>query len=328
MNVGEECIDEDSLRRARIIASRLKKGKDKEMKQVIESFDCPASKYPKKEQAMMGIYDRARDYIMKQKIEPKFVFAHPEILKKYPQTSMYYRGISTLPLKRAQKIVPSIKKWEDGKSRNNNFGDCLRISCLYNATISAIVMDSTDWTLENGYRNILATLGIAEDGKIRNLIGSRGENLVRGLIFKWFKEEESVKITTVEKDKEYKLEGNNRIVTMKFSSEPDVSFEMNDRIIATIEIKSGTDPAGALERLGAIKKSFEETPTHSKNFAVLGVITREMENRMQDMHIEDHFVLKNIESDPANFLNEVFHHALRLTSTEIDRTMAMRCLAK
>ena len=189
-------------------------------------------------------------------------------------------------------------------------------------------MDSTDWTLDNGYRNILATLGITEDGKIRNLIGSKGESLVRDLIFRWFEEEESVKMSTVEKDREYGLEGNNRTVVMKFSSEPDVSFEMNGRIIATIEIKSGTDPAGALERLGAIKKSFEETPTHSKNFAVLGVITREMEDRMQDMHVEDHFILKNIKSDPTGFLNEVFHHALRLTSMEIDRTVAMRCLTK
>lgn len=113
---------------------------------------------------------------------------------------------------------------------------------------------------------------------------------------------------------------------MKFSSEPDVSFEVDDRIISTIEIKAGTDPAGALERFGAIEKSFRETPAHSKNFVVLGVITPEMENRMRDIHIENHFMLKAIESDPANFLDEVFHHALRLTNAEIDRAVAKRCL--
>ncbi len=35
---------------------------------------------------------------------------------------------------------------------------------------------------------------------------------------------------------------------------------------------------------------------------------------MWDIHIENHFMLKDIESDPANFLDKVFHHALRLTT--------------
>lgn len=62
-------------------------------------------------------------------------------------------------------------------------------------------MDSTDWTLEDGYRNILATLGITEDGKIRTLIGRRGEDRIRELIVRWFGEEESVKMTKVVKSK-------------------------------------------------------------------------------------------------------------------------------
>lgn len=113
------------------------------------------------------------------------------------------------------------------------------------------------------------------------------------------------------------LEGNGRRIVMKFSSEPDISFEIDAKIVATIEIKSGTDPAGALERLGAIKKSFEQTPTNSKNFAILGVVTDEMKNRMQDMRMEDHFILGAVTTDPTNLLNEVFHHALRLTSRQV-----------
>ena len=328
MKVDEHCIDEGSLRRARLIASHIKKGKDREMREIIKSFECPASNYRPKDYPRMGIHTSAWDYVINQKIEPKFVFAHPDILEKYPQTSLYYRGMSTLSLKRARKIITSIKNWEDGKSRNNDYDDCVRISCLYNATVSSIIMDSTDWTLENGYRNILATLGITEDGKIRTVIGHQGEYLIKDLILKWFEEEESVEVKTTRKDKEYSLNGNNRTVVMKFSAEPDVSFELNDKVVATIEIKAGTDPAGALERLGAIKKSFEETPPHSKNFAVLGVVTNEMKNRMQDMHMENYFILDDLESNPADFLNEIFHHALRLTNIEIDSEMAMKCLAK
>ena len=48
---------------------------------------------------------------------------------------------------------------------------------------------------------------------------------------------------------------------------------MKRSLIATIEIKGGKDPAGALERLGAIQKSFEETPPGCENMLIAGVIT-------------------------------------------------------
>ena len=42
------------------------------------------------------------------------------------------------------------------------------------------------------------------------------------------------------------------------SSEPDIPLINTDgSTIAVIEIKGGTDPAGALEQYGATKKSFE-----------------------------------------------------------------------
>lgn len=80
------------------------------MKRLIEGFDCPASRYTRREQPVMGIYDKAWDHIIRQGIEPKFVFAHPDILEKYPQTSLHYRGMPTLSFKRAQKVVASVKK--------------------------------------------------------------------------------------------------------------------------------------------------------------------------------------------------------------------------
>jgi len=49
-----------------------------------------------------------------------------------------------------------------------------------------------------------------------------------------------------------------------FGSEPDISIlnpeeeEPRDLLIGAIEVKCGLDPAGALERYGAAKKSFED----------------------------------------------------------------------
>ena len=84
-----------------------------------------------------------------------------------------------------------------------------------------------------------------------------------------------------------------------------------------IEIKGGKDPAGALERLGAVKKTFDEAPVDCKNFLVAGVVTTTMRERLEEMRIEDDFDIESLLHDDrawARFLNEVFHHALRLTA--------------
>ena len=68
-------------------------------------------------------------------------------------------------------------------------------------------------------------------------------------------------------------------IVMVFSSEPDVAFLRGELLEATIEIKGGIDPAGALERLGAAEKSAQAAigvNTRCKNFLVAGVITAEM----------------------------------------------------
>ena len=82
-----------------------------------------------------------------------------------------------------------------------------------------------------------------------------------------------------------------------------------------MEIKSGTDPAGALERLGAIQKSFEQTPPRSLNFAVLGVVTPEMRRRLDGMNVARDFLLYQILNDDKawdDFIRELFHHTLRI----------------
>ncbi len=106
----------------------------------------------------------------------------------------------------------------------------------------------------------------------------------------------------------------------EYASEPDIRFEeaMPDgswKEIATIEVKGGTDPAGALERLGAVKKSFDRTSARTKNFLIAGVVTKEMRNQLNNMHIEKVFLLAeilHIEREWAKFINEIFHHTLRL----------------
>jgi hypothetical protein len=69
-----------------------------------------------------------------------------------------------------------------------------------------------------------------------------------------------------------------------FASEPDISLlDQDGRTIGVIEVKGGADPAGALERYGAAKKSFEATRRSSPAAATILVascITSEVRARI------------------------------------------------
>ena len=186
----------------------------------------------------------------------------------------------------------------------------LKVARLYNAVISSVIEGSTDWALENGYRNIIATMGIRLDGMYRNRIGRLAEDLIKGRILEWV-QKQSLLIST-EGDRVYRLKDG---VVMTYGSEPDIKFEKERRLIATVEIKGGKDPAGALERLGAMRKSFAETPPGCVNFLVAGVVTPEMKSRLDDIGTVEVFRLDDLSknTDAWNwFMLEIFHYAVRI----------------
>jgi hypothetical protein len=108
-------------------------------------------------------------------------------------------------------------------------------------------------------------------------------------------------------------------ISMRFSSEPNISFIKNDVLRATVEIKGGIDPAGALERYGAAIKSFEHAirqSGHCRNFYLGGVLTKELSRRIKDDRLVDKTYsiidLLQDESVRNEFLDELFHHTLRI----------------
>ena len=112
--------------------------------------------------------------------------------------------------------------------------------------------------------------------------------------------------------------------SMRYGSEPDIEFSRvvneESEVVATIEIKGGKDPAGALERLGAIQKSFEATPPNCVNILIAGVVTDEMGERLTRMGIGKVFLLDDVVNDGKSweeFLDEVFHYTVRITATRI-----------
>ena len=267
------------------------------------------------------ISEHAWEYIRASAVDPKLVFAHPVLLRAYPQVSQYYRGIALLPQKRVADIVGSVVAWEQGTRKTPiNEVRSKDVARLYNAVISSIIEGTTNWTLENGYRNIVANMGIGLDGIFRNIIGRDAEDLIRTRIRNWLTRQHLI-VQQNDEATEFLLP---RGYSMRYGSEPDVLFRQdsngNMQVVATIEIKGGKDSAGALERLGAVQKSFEDTPPNCVNMLVAGVVTTEMRSRLERMGVGRVFLLDDLAHDGKNwigFLNEVFHYTVRITDTTI-----------
>ena len=307
--VEREARLEEARQRALIISEHIRGRSDLEARRTIGNFTEPLEFESRL--ADLAIAPEAWGHIVNAGIDPRLVFAHPK-------TSLHYRGIATLSLKRVQSMAGQVKSWEDGTLRRPPApARCLEVARTYNAVISVIITGADGWTLENGYRNILATIGITEDGALRNIVGQEGEAAVKDRIAEWLAANAAI---TAQVDGAITLLGGDGNLRMIYGSEPDISFERRTangewQIIATVEVKSGTDSAGALERLGAIQKSFAETPARSKNFAVLGVVTPEMRRRLDEMNVARDFSLYRIlnEEDAwRDFIGEIFHHTLRI----------------
>ena len=307
----------DALIRSTLMSERIRQRTDQALSKLVQSFDARLDFCPIDE---LMISDQAWELVVDSGFDPKLVFAHPKLLQKHPKTSQYYRGIALLPQKRVADIAVPVSSWEDGTRKSPIRDDqSLSVARLYNAVISSIIEGTTNWTLENGYRNVIANMGIGLDGTFRNIIGQDAEKLVKTRIRNWLNSKRLI----IEEDAgtHFKLPRGYR---MRFGSEPDVLFqyrtERQSEDVATIEIKGGKDPAGALERLGAMQKSFEATPPNCVNFLVVGVVTEEMRSRLKAMGVVKVFLLDEVAHDGepwTRFLNEVFHYTVRITDSVV-----------
>lgn len=239
-----------------------------------------------------------------------------------PLTSFYYRGLAGLSIKAAKDYFGAVENLESGSTRTKlGIGKAKIMAQTYNTFICSIIKNSTEWTLEDGKRTIIATLGITLDGVMRNKIGEIAEDRIKHLLVEWLVDHDLIVKPKVSKTR---IQISNRYllskgIAMTFGSEPDVSFAGGDTLLAVLEIKGGIDPAGALERYGAARKSFEHAMRVSpkcKNFYLGGVFTTELNRRMNnDRLVERSFNIIDILQQSqarAEFFLEVFHHTLRL----------------
>ncbi|MXY90544.1 MAG: XcyI family restriction endonuclease [Gammaproteobacteria bacterium] len=300
---------DDAISRSKFLSELIGRREDEELRNWIEDYSSEL-KYRPLEQFMIS--EKAWEQVKEISVKPQLVFAHPILLQQNPKVSKYYRGISLLSQKQVKDLATSVSDWEKGvQSKAVTNENALKVARLYNSIVSSIIEGHTGWTLDNGYRNIIATMGISLDGTFRNMIGQSAEKEIKDRIRDWVEMRELVLAKT---RKPLKFELNNGI-TMRYGSEPDIEFSREGTVIVTIEIKGGKDRAGALERLGAMQKSFSETPSGCVNFLIAGVVTPEMKVRLDQIGTVKVYLFDEISLDEKKwneFIQELFHYTLRL----------------
>ncbi len=300
--------------RSILLAHRISLRTDEDVRRLVNGYNEELDFDPLEDYM---ISQGAWDHVLGSGYAPQQVFAHPHLLMALPQTSEYYRNMAMLPRKRVSDLAVGVERWESlGTAASVTSDRALRVAKLYNAVNCSIIEGRTDWTLDNGYRNMIANMGIGLDGTMRNLIGQDADAMVKGRMLDWLRSRNLIECGDPFESHAVLTDG----YTMHYGSEPDIEFRREDNMVASIEIKGGRDPAGALERLGAAIKSFNNTPSNCVNFLVAGVITSTMRHRLAEIGTFRVFKLDEVIEDGDGwyrFLNELFHHTVRITDTTI-----------
>lgn|GEM_PF-1109910 len=308
------------LLRSTLIVSSLQKRNDLRAQCDIQEYAEELDWEPLSEHEILP---EAWKHVEDLHLPPRLVFCHWRILSASPSTSLYYRGLSGLSRKLASKYSgASIDAAEKGTSRQLAEDRARRIACVYNRFVCSVIEGCNGWTMDDGHRTIVATLGITLDGSMRNRIGTIAEDRIRRLVLAWLLNQNAIVSPDISDVNVVPLPHQFVLATgieMSFASEPDISFLRDGELLAVVEIKGGTDPAGALERYGAATKSFQHAIASSarcRNFYLSAVITPELARRIEtDRLVEHTFSIVKILDDPHTrnyFFTELFHHTLRL----------------
>lgn len=288
-----------------------------------------------------AISDSAWEVLERNGIDPMLIFMHPKIIQLNPANLKYYRSVAMISQKglKALSGVSNVEKIEAGKVEAGALSSktVQSLVSVINEILSLVVTLATDINRNEIQGMMYATAGTNIDGSWRNSIGAEGERVIRSIILREVLahgevssiiDRQNKPISIADLDSAQILEEIDSIkivnlvngYSLLFSSEPDVSmYDAAGAIVGVIEIKAGLDPAGALERLGAMLKSFENTLEEYPNAVtvlVASCITDEVEARLgASMSVRLKYITTEITSSESNqrkFANRI-RKILKLT---------------
>lgn len=270
-----------------------------------------------------NISEDAWDILQECGISPALVFIHPKVLKINPSFLKYYRSVAMLPQKGLTIIskVANLDAIEKGKVDSGRIKSesITKLTKAINEVLSVVVTFATGLNEKKLEGMMYSTAGTNIDGSWRNQIGAEGERVIRAIILNGLqhynevtsfidKANNTVEISSEEAKKFIQDVDLVKAINLSngysvyFSSEPDVTmYNPQGDIVGIIEIKAGLDPAGALERLGAMFKSFENTLAEypeAVTILVASCITKEVANRLNvSMVVRQKYITTDITSN-------------------------------
>jgi len=253
------------------------------------------------ERKVIGISDEAWGIVKENNLQPSQIFVHPTFLRTYPGYLKYYRCLAMLPQKGLKKLVgvTNLKGIEEQDKDIPETKIILLVKTL-NEFISS-VLSINGWYKEECLKAMVySTAGTTIDGSWRNKIGEEGERVVKEILVKSLLKNSEVSYFISKDDdrvetKHFDLSGNidklktiilRNSYSIVFRSEPDGTIlSPSGEVVGGIEVKAGIDPAAALERLGAMFKSFEnikQTYPKAQTVLVASCLTTEVEARIRE----------------------------------------------
>jgi hypothetical protein len=323
----QEALKSQYVLRSLFLHRKLREKSFQELIAKVEVLDASALQW---DLAQLHISKTAFDYISKTRIKPTKVFCHPNVLIQDQRLATYYRGLSGISQKGISKLSVNTAPLEEGRVKVLMFERALKISQGLNRIISTIIDGDINYSLEDARRLLLAAIGITFDGSWRNEVGETATRQVQEMLLKFiaakklFKGKKSLEADIV----------NSRItpapVLLKndwqliFSTDPDVGiYDKKSQLKVAIEVKGGIDDAGALERYGAARKSFDKARRENVRCTTIylaSCVTQAVQERIeQDGLVSQIWNLTNIlldEQERQKFLKELFKYQVRLDYKE------------
>ncbi len=299
-----EAMQADYLLRSTFFYRKIHELGFLEFVQEVEKLAVIAETYNWDERGNWGISFSSWEYITQSNLKPVSVFAHPRVLIEQPRLIAYYRSVAALSQKAVKNMtLGSLEAYEKSQNKKSlPYPEALKLASLINTHVSAII-DSSVLTFSQQDIQVLlyASAGSQINGAWLNTIGVEAEMVIRRLIITHFAKQDKIigfldkngTFATALKDEEvfdriasfrgFRLSDQTSVL---FGSDPDISLlGKNGQTLAALEVKGGKDPAGALERYGAAKKSFEEALRQNpqvKTFFIASCITDEVKHRLDN----------------------------------------------
>lgn len=272
----------------------------------IDSLVKHSRNYSWEERKHWNITHNAWDLIAKNQINPLRIFTHPKVIVEHPRLISYYRSIAAISQKGTQYLAFATQPYEQGKKESINYKNAVMLSKVFNSLVSGIVESTLSISMDELTGLMYSTAGVQVDGSWRNKIGDEAENIVKSYLSRPVIEDGQVDslidrtgspldfqprydyLNNISNYRGLKLKNKSSLL---FSSEPDITLiDSNGKPSIVIEVKGGTDPAGALERLGAINKSFQHAREQNSDVTtilVVSCITEEMKSRLESSSLVD-----------------------------------------